>query len=277
MMRTLAPPLELGQALRALGTLALTTLKGRLTYRMATLVSLLSNAVGYAVVLLVWRQVYADNPTGALVPKAALFPYLVTAFVLNFTLTPTVESRFGFRLRLGLITSDLLRPVGFLPFVLAQALGDAVTNLWLVLPVGALALTVFGGAIMPPDALAVALGSVSFGLAFLVTFGVSYLNVQAAFVTHNYYGIFFARTSLHVAFSGLMAPVALFPPALRSAADVLPFKHIIDTPVRIWLGQVSPTEALALLAGQGAWALGLIVLSSCVLSAALKRHQIQGG
>jgi ABC-2 type transport system permease protein len=265
-------------ASQALGfaVLAEKTLRAKFAYRMSMLIGLFANLLGYIVFFLVWSAVYRVGG-GALVPGAALFPYLALAFVLNFALTLNVEVRFGQRLRQGLVASDLLRPMGFMPFQLAQAVGDAAGNLLLVVPVILLALASFGGALVPPDIASCSAGLVSAALALLVNFGVSYLVVQASFVTSSFYGVFFTRIALHQVFSGLSAPLVLFPEGLRRVADWLPFRHVIETPALIWLGQVERSEIPALLAAQALWALGLLALAVALFRAALSRHQIQGG
>jgi ABC-2 type transport system permease protein len=252
------------------------TLRAKFAYRMSMLIGLFANLLGYVVFFLVWSEVYRHGG-GALVPGRELFPYLALAFVLNFALTLNVEVRFGQRLRQGLVTSDLLRPMGFMPFQLAQAVGDAAGNLLLTVPVILLALVSFGGALVPADLASFAAGLVSVALALLVNFGVSYLVVQASFVTSSFYGVFFTRIALHQVFSGLSAPLLLFPEGLRRVATWLPFRHVIETPARIWLGQVERSEIPALLGAQALWALGLVSLAVALFRGALSRHQVQGG
>lgn len=256
--------------------LAEKTLRAKFAYRLALLISLLANALGYLVFFLVWSEVYRGGGGGGL-SSERLFPYLVTAFVLNFALSLNVEVRFGQRLRQGLITSDLLRPLGFMPFQLAQAIGDAAGNLVLVLPVVVLSMFEFGAAVLPSDVLSATAGALSMALGLLVNFAVSYLVVQATFVTSSFYGVYFTRVALHQVFSGLSAPLVLFPPALRAVAEWLPFRHVIETPARIWLGHTPLDQVLPLLAEQAAWGCGLLVVSVGLFRAALSRHQVQGG
>jgi len=130
---------------------------------------------------------------------------------------------------------------------------------------------------LPASGLAALLGLVSLGLGFLIGFGISYLMVQAAFLLQSGYGVFFARAAVHQIFSGLSAPLIMFPAGLRNAAEVLPFHHEIETPVRIWLGHATGREAGALLAAQAAWGVGLIVTGELIFRAVMRRHQIQGG
>jgi ABC-2 type transport system permease protein len=273
----LREPPSVAQALRGFVALADKTARARAAYRAAILVTLFTSALGYVVFFLVWRELYRSGTASALMPKAELFSYLLVAFVLNFLLSLQVENRFGQRLRQGLITSDLLRPLGFLPFQLAQAVGDVVMNLLFALPVYAAGYFFLGSEVLPRDASSLALGLVSVALALLVNFSISYLLVQLSFVTQTLYGVYFARAALHQAFSGVAAPLSTFPALLGAWASAMPFRHVIETPARILLGQAAPAEIPALLLGQLAWGVGLLALSSAIFHSVLRQHQIQGG
>jgi len=275
--RPLTPPLTGWQS--ASGFLAMThkTMLARVGYRSATLMALASNALGYAVILLVWSEVYREAPENPLLSRATLFAHLMLAFLLNFAITSSVERRFAERVRLGLVTSDLLRPIGFLPYQAAGALGDVASNASLAVPAYLLGIWFLGGALVPDNLAAFGLGLVSGALAMLVNFGISYLLVQACFVTHSLYGVYFTRIALHQTFSGLVAPLALFPPALKRVAEFLPFRHVIDTPVSIWLGHVEWRAASALVFEQACWAALLLFTGMGLLGLVLRQHQVQGG
>jgi ABC-2 type transport system permease protein len=253
------------------------TARSRLIYRFSTLISFVAGGLGYAVFLLVWLEVYRSSPKGFSLSREAMISYLTVCFVLNSTLTLSVEGRFFLRLRQGLITSDLLRPLGFLLQQLAQALGDLLINAMLAASIYAVGFWFLGPSVLPRTLSFGALGAFSALLAFLINFAISYLIVQAAFVLHSGYGIVFTRAALHQVLSGLSAPLVLFPETLRDIARYLPFRHVIETPVRIWLGQVDLSASLSLLLQQSLWCAGLLALGMLVFSAALSRHQIQGG
>jgi ABC-2 type transport system permease protein len=221
--------------------------------------------------------VYRQRGSAPALPSAQLFPYLVAAFVLNFTLASSLENRAGVRIMRGLISADLTKPMGFMPWHLAQALGDLLGNGLLALPIAALGLASLGQGLAPPNATAALLGLASILLGFLVNFALGFLTIQAFFVTDSYYGIAFTRIALHNAFSGLSAPLALFPGALRGIASYLPFRHVIETPARVWLGQVQGLAALRHLFLQALWVAILLPLGSAVFRLAIRRVQIQGG
>jgi ABC-2 type transport system permease protein len=273
----LRPPPHGLASLRAFIALVEKTLRARMVYGIATLLSVLASAAGYCIFLLVWSEVYRQRPGAPALPSSQIFPYLVTAFVLNFTLASSLESRAGLRIMRGFVSVDLSKPMGFMPWHLAQALGDLMGNALLALPIAAAAIAALGHGLAPPSVSAALLGFGSLLLGFLVNFSMGFLIIQAFFVTDSYYGVAFTRTALHGAFSGLSAPLALFPEPLRSIAACLPFRHVIETPARVWLGQVQGLEALRFLSLQALWIVVLLPLGCGVFRVALRRVQIQGG
>ena len=271
-----APLSGIGRA-RGFVSVALRTIGGQWAYRGSTLMALASSAVGYFVLLLVWRQAYAGRGALPAYPPERLFAYLAVAFILNFALTLAVEVRFGSRLQSGMIAFDVMRPLGCMPLQLARAVGEALSSGVVALVLYGVGWAVFGNIVVPPSAEWLFLGLLSAALALLLNFAIGYLAAQGLFLTLHYYGVTQSRAALHYAFSGLAAPLALFPPGLRSAATVLPFRHVIETPVSIILGLVPRSSVPALLCQQVAWALGLLALAAVLFQACFRRHQLQGG
>jgi ABC-type uncharacterized transport system permease subunit len=114
-------------------------------------------------------------------------------------------------------------------------------------------------------------------LAFVVQYSIVFLFIQGAFYTYSGYGLFASRIALHQTFSGLQAPLILYPPILLVIGRWLPFQHIIYTPLSIYMGRVEGTQAMSLLYEQALWAFGLYVVGHFTLRKALGQLEIQGG
>jgi ABC-2 type transport system permease protein len=246
-------------------------------YKPAILVGFLTVAIGYLIPMLVWRHIYIRHGESLALPGSQLFPYLLLAAALNFCSFMNVESRIAQRIRMGLIAIDLLRPVDFQLMQLMQALADVVLNVTLVLPFLVVAYVLWGNAALPRDGVAFLAFLVSSGLALLIQFGVAYVFVQITFVTFSNYGVFVARNALQQTFSGVSAPLVLFPPALRSAAEQLPFCHTVHTPISIYLGWTPRAEIASALLVQLGWAAALLLLGRVLLGFFLRHLEIQGG
>jgi ABC-2 type transport system permease protein len=134
-----------------------------------------------------------------------------------------------------------------------------------------------GNDILPADGASLALFLPSFLLAFLIQYLICFVFVQGAFYTYSGYGIFAARGALHQTFSGISAPLTLYPTVLYNIGLWLPFRHTLYTPVSIYLGIVKGPDALGLLGEQLAWAAGLFVLGRLLMVQSLKQLEVQGG
>jgi ABC-2 type transport system permease protein len=273
----LSQPLSALAGIRGFAALTRVAVRGRITYGWSLLTTLVVSMLGYCIFFLVWYAIYREAGGLAALPRDVLFGYLALAFLVNFTLDVDVEVRFAQRLRDGLIAFDLLRPIGFLPCQLAQALGDVVTNFCLVLPLAAVAWFFLGDAVLPQSLGSAVLGIVSAVLSFGIAFSLRYLIIQALFVVDSAYGLAYARLALHQAFSGVAAPIAMFPPALATLATALPFRHIVEVPVLIWQGRLDAASIPMALGVQAVWAAGLLTLASLAFHSAVKRLQLQGG
>ena len=260
-----------------LRALFLRAVRASFAYKPALFISMLSAGVAYAIPMLVWRHIYAAHQQHQALPAEQLFPYLLIAGCLNFGFAMNVEGRIGQRIRMGLIATDLLRPVDFQMAQLAQGLSDGVFNVSLVLPIYVITLLFWGHSALPHGPAALAAFLVSVVLSFVILFAVSFIFVQASFITYSGYGVFVARNALQQTLSGVSAPLILFPPALRAVSEWLPFRHTIHTPISIYLGWLRGAEVWRALGAQLAWAVGLLVLGRFLLGRALRRFEIQGG
>lgn len=258
-------------------SLLLRAARASFAYKPALTLSLLSAGFAYLVPMLVWRHIYATSTRPLALPASELFPYLLVAGCLNFASAMNVEGRVGQRIRLGLIATDLLKPIDFQLAQAAQALGDGLFNLCLMAPLLGIAYLVWGNAASPHDALALCAFALSALLSLVILFAISFVFAQGAFVTYSGYGVFVARSAMQQAFSGLSAPLMLFPPGLRAVSEWLPFHHTIETPASIYLGWLKGDALVRALGAQLIWAVVLLWAGRALLRVTLPRFEVQGG
>jgi len=276
-MRPIQPQLNVRENLRSYASLFVRALKASFAYRAATVTSVIGATCIYAIPMLVWRFVYAQDSGTTTIPKAQMFPYLLLACCVNYGLSMNIENRIGQRIRLGLIATDLLKPVDFQLSQGLQCLSDGLFNGSLGLVVFVFGYLILGPEVLPKNAGAFGLFLISFLLAFLVMYCICFVFVQGAFYTYSGYGIFASRGAMHQTFSGMSAPLALYPPFLKTAGFWLPFRHTIHTPVSIYMGWVKGPQAVDLILQQAAWVAGLFLVGRFLMGKALKQLEVQGG
>jgi ABC-2 type transport system permease protein len=77
--------------------------------------------------------------------------------------------------------------------------------------------------------------------------------------------------------SGLAFPLPLCPPWLRMLLESLPFRGMIDTPFRLYTGNLPPEALPPTLAHQLLWTAALVLLGRYLLARAQQRMVVQGG
>ena len=248
-------------------------LQAHLAYTGSLFTALLSQALGFAITVLIWRGAWKGSGEEA----KAFFAYLTLAFLCNFSLSIFLERSVGERISEGLIATDLIKPVDFQNVYLFQSLSDATYQSFIAAAVALAGALVLGPALLPAGALALGLGLLSWILAFFVQYGISFLFTQGLFITFQNYGVFTTRMVLHQAFAGIFAPLSVFPPQLKLVADALPFQHVVYTPTAIWLGRLAGAQAQHALGLQVLWAAGLFLAGRLVFGRIRRNLVVQGG
>ena len=77
--------------------------------------------------------------------------------------------------------------------------------------------------------------------------------------------------------AGQVAPVALLPGALQTAAIVLPFRSMVAFPVEVLTGRLNGTDLLTGFAIQAAWLAAAVILYRLVWTRGLRHYAAIGG
>lgn len=76
-------------------------------------------------------------------------------------------------------------------------------------------------------------------LAVVVVYFFELIIGMIAFYTNSIWGVEIFKRAILSVFSGMIAPITLFPEFLQKIANVLPFKDCIYTPISIYFGELS--------------------------------------
>jgi ABC-2 type transport system permease protein len=238
-------------ALSTYRVLIAVALANMMQYRAVMLLWAAWGIVAPLVSLAVWTAAARGRPLEGF-DQAALAGYFLITMVVSHLTTAWDTEVFSFEVRSGRLSPRLLRPM--LPIF--QAAADNVAYklctaavllpIWLLLGVAlhpALSLTVERALWLAPAVLMAAVLAFTWGYCVaLVAFWTT--NIRA--VNQLYYtGMTFL--------AGRLAPLALLPPALRTASWYLPFRWMLAFPVELALGRVSGSDIPVGLAWQGFW------------------------
>ncbi len=218
---------------------------------------------------------HRDEIGGYNASAALTYTWLVQALIAAIYIWGWRE--LGDRIRSGDIAIDLARPVHPQAAGLASDLGRALYHLLFrgvpPLLVGAVVFELT----MPQTPLAGAAFVVSVVLAVAVSYGFRFLYSMAAFWLVDIRGVMVASAVVATLFSGFVIPVAYFPEWLAAVAYATPFPAMAQTPIDIFIGVLSGTEAAGALAMQAAWLAALLLGGRVLFAAGARRLVVQGG
>lgn len=263
--------------MRAFWELAQRSFQRQVTYRAATIAGLLTNLFFGILRASVLIALYGQREVVAGIDIRGAVTYTgVSQAVIGFLslfgwaeLMNTVYS--------GAVASDLIKPMGYYRFWLAQDLGRAAAQFSLrAIPI------MLGYALLFDITVPQSLGqwlalAVAVVLAWLVSFSFRFLVNLTAFWIPNATGIARFAFILTWFFSGFLMPLRFFPEWFVKLSSYTPFPYMVNTVIEVYLGLVSGRELYFALISQLTWALILILVGQFVLRAGVRRLVILGG
>jgi ABC-2 type transport system permease protein len=115
------------------------------------------------------------------------------------------------------------------------------------------------------------IGAVAFSCAFTALMNVTLV------VTVSGEGVARFMPPLVYTLSGMLIPISLLPAWSIPIVNLLPFRALIDTPFRAYLGQMTERDLAAGLAHQVLWTLVFVAAGRALLNRSVRRMVIQGG
>jgi ABC-2 type transport system permease protein len=177
----------------------------------------------------------------------------------------------------GAVATDLLKPLGYFRFWLAQDAGRALAQ-WLLRGVTMMLVYALLYPVVWPKHVGQWLGlALALVMAWMLCFCWRFLINLAAFWSPSALGPIRFGFILLYFFTGFIMPLRLFPDAFVQAIRWTPFPSMINTVVEIYLNLLEGPALLGARAAQAAWILALGVLCQLVLKAGLRRLVIHGG
>lgn len=250
------------------------------TYRAATLAGIFTNSVFGVIYSYAYLALWAANPDagGYDVVQAVTFVWLGQALLMTVAVwSGGTTNDLLERIRSGDVATDLYRPVGLIGWYLAGDLGRSVYHLLTrgLAPI-LVGLLLFELTLPPSAANAVGF-LVSVPLAVTVSFALRFLVACTAFWLMDATGVRVLCDAFAIFFSGMTLPLVLFPGALGTIAEALPWAGMLQVPADLWIGRHEGIEILGYLGFQVAWIAILLLCCQAVLRAATRKVVVQGG
>ncbi len=249
--------------------------RGLLQYRAAALAGLVTQVFWGMVRVAIFTAFLRASAAASPMPlhEVVTYLWLTQAFLLLLPWKPDPEIEQ--LVRSGQVAVELVRPIDLYWHWYARAVAQKTAPALLrCLPMIPLAVLLFGMR-MPTD--------VGAALAFLLSI-VAAVALSAAIVTLISISLLFTTSAKGVQllagavvnlFSGALVPLALLPDTWSALVHALPFRGVMDTPFRLWLGDTQGWPVLV--AHQLGWTLAFAFLGWVLVRRAVRRMEVHGG
>ena len=236
----------------------------------------INRLVEIVVFIFVWQAIY--NQTGN--AGGFTITQMITYYVLVATIKSIAEwginEDMAHSIRNGKINKELLNPITYFHYYFGVNLGEL--SYAVVIGTATFILCViFWGVTLPASITNFILFIIIILLGIPITFSLQMIIGTTGFYTNSIWGMQILRKSIIAIFSGIIAPITLFPNWFQTISNILPFKELIYTPINIWLGQVSMNEIIFVIVKQIIWGLIFYFIAKTFFNHAVKKITINGG
>ncbi len=261
---------------------AVSVMQRRFAYKMAFFLRIFGGLVQVFIQASLWDAIFRSSTEATLrgFDRSSILVYVVMAWFTGQLVHSGVEWTVSNEIRGGQIAINLIRPLNFFSRLLAEAGGNILINfLSVVLPawITLQFLLVYGLSSTVAPLANMALYLLSLVMAFALSFLFNFLFSLTTFYVTYFWGFAMLKFALVRLMTGELIPLVFFPAGFGKILAWLPFAGMASTPISLYLGSVSGSEALRLLGIQAAWVLILFILVRLAWKKAVRRLTVMGG
>lgn len=236
----------------------------------------LNRVIEVIVYIFVWQAIY--NQTGD--AGGFTISQLVTYYILTASIRPialfSINSDIAHSIRNGKINKELLNPITYFQYCFGINLGEMAFALLIGIATFVIC-SILWTISLPVNFASFILFVIVIMLGIPLTFFIEVIVGTVGFYSSSIWGMEILKDSIISIFSGMIAPIALFPMWFQKIANILPFKDLIYTPINIWLGQVPTNEIIFVILKQLIWTIILYVIAKIFFNYSIKKITINGG
>jgi len=249
----------------------------QLQYRASLLIWLIGSILEPVIYLVVWTTV-AEASGGSVGGYSAgdFAAYYIVLMVVDHLTFTWVMWEYDYRIRLGQMSAMLLRPIHPVHEDIADNITYKVLTLFVMIPVVLLLIWLFNP-VFNTTLWAVAAFIPALALSFFVRFMLGWSLAMTAFWTTRINALNNSFFVISLFFSGRIAPLDVLPEGLQTVANLFPFRWTLAFPVELFLGRLTPQEALVGLGMQVLWLVICLVGMQLIWRAGIRKYAAFGG
>ena len=252
-------------------------------YKFSALGWLLGDIISLFILYFLWLAVYKNSPTESI--NGMTFNEMIAYLIFARVATSLVFSSISFwiigdDIYEGNIAISLIRPINYRYRLLASSFGVFLsTAILMFIPLWILSMILLNVTIgMPvPGVGTHLLFILSVLLSFVIADSLNFLIGEIAIFTNALFGLMIIKNITIAFLSGSLLPSSYFPNWLNEILKFLPFQSMIEKPIMIFLGRLTPSEILSSFIIQIIWIVILGILCNFSFNRLKKRVVSVGG
>lgn len=244
-------------------------------YRAELLIWILTSTMPL-IMLALWSTVASEGPIGRY-GQDELTIYFLGTFIVRQLAAAWTCWEINYEVRLGKLSTRLLRPVHPLVAYAAEGIAALPLRLTIAVPVALFAAWQVGWERFPQDATRWSLWLVSIVGAWLIVYFTNIAIGSLSFFMESSIKLMDVYFAAYFVLSGYMVPIDLFPPALRTAVDWLPFRYQLGLPTELLCGMHDVPTALGLIGQQWLYVIVLGTLGTFAWQRGVRHFEAFGG
>ena len=236
----------------------------------------LNRIVEVIVYIFVWKAIFAQtgNAGGFTVEQ------IITYYILVTTIKPFalwgINEDIAHSIRNGNISKELLNPMTYFQYCFGVNLGE-MAFAFVVGLASFIVCSILWGITLQFNLLNFILAVIIILVGIIISFFMQMKVGTVGFYSSSIWGMQILKKAIISIFSGIIAPLTLFPEWFQKIANILPFKELIYTPVNVLMGNIELNQIWIIIVKQILWVFITYGIAKIFFNHSIKKVTINGG
>lgn len=236
----------------------------------------LNRIVEVIVYIFVWKAIFAQTGNAG----GFTLEQIITYYILVTTIKPFalwgINEDIAHSIRNGNISKELLNPMTYFQYCFGVNLGE-MAFAFVVGLASFIVCSILWGITLQFNLLNFILAVIIILVGIIISFFMQMIVGTVGFYSSSIWGMQILKKAIISIFSGIIAPLTLFPEWFQKIANILPFKELIYTPVNVLMGNIELNQIWIIIVKQILWVFITYGIAKIFFNHSIKKVTINGG
>ena len=229
------------------------------------------------VLYFLWQAIFASSGEILGYKQAQIMTYLLATEVVGSMIFSTKTQDIGNEIQQGNLTNFLLKPMNYFTYCINRDIADKLLNIvYAIVEVGLILFFLHPPVVIQSNGTYLLAFFFAVGMALTLYFAISLMLSFFSFWTQESWAPHFLFIVINEFLAGGLFPLDMLPKSLFTAISYLPFPYLLFFPLKVYLGQLSPTEVIKGFCIGLFWILTLTILTQKVWREGLRLYTAEG-